>query len=63
MAQGTLGGIDLNNLTKNLESKSISNLYFTGEVVDVLGASGGYNLQWAWSSAGTVMKDIINKTT
>ena len=63
MAQATLGGISLNSLTKNLESKNISNLYFTGEVVDVLGASGGYNLQWAWSSAGTVMKEIINKTT
>lgn len=63
MAQGTLGGVNLNNLTKNLESKNISKLYFTGEVIDVLGASGGYNLQWAWSSAGTVMKDIINKIT
>lgn len=59
MAQGTLGGVSLNNLTKNLESKKISGLYFTGEVIDILGASGGYNLQWAWSSAGTVMKDIV----
>jgi hypothetical protein len=33
-----------------MESKSVSGLYFAGEVVDVSGQLGGYNLQWAWSS-------------
>lgn len=57
-AQGTSGGVRTEDLDANLGSQLIPNLYFTGEVIDVLGACGGYNLQWAWSSAGTVMKSI-----
>ncbi len=55
-AQVCAGGVDLNDLTKDLESKKNKGLYFIGEVVDVDGMCGGYNLQWAWSSgfiAGT----------
>jgi predicted flavoprotein YhiN len=33
-----------------MEAKSVSGLYFIGEVVDVTGHLGGYNFQWAWSS-------------
>jgi predicted flavoprotein YhiN len=33
-----------------MESKLTSGLYFAGEVVDIDGDCGGYNLQWAWSS-------------
>ncbi|SHE87050.1 NAD(P)/FAD-dependent oxidoreductase [Clostridium fallax] len=50
-AQVTIGGVDtkeINNLT--LESKLIKNLYFCGEIIDVDGDCGGFNLQWAWSS-------------
>ncbi len=50
-SQVTAGGIDLSlidNLT--LESKIHNGLYFTGEVLDIDGRCGGYNLQWAWSS-------------
>ena len=36
-----------------MESRLVSGLYFAGEVVNVDGICGGYNLQWAWSS-GTV---------
>jgi predicted flavoprotein YhiN len=39
-----------------MESKIVPNLFFAGEVVDVDGDCGGYNLQWAWASgfaAGT----------
>ncbi|MGL4489682.1 MAG: NAD(P)/FAD-dependent oxidoreductase, partial [Rhizobiaceae bacterium] len=36
---------------KTMESKSVKGLYFIGEVVDVTGWLGGYNFQWAWSSA------------
>jgi len=50
-AEVTAGGVDTNELSsKTMEVKTISNLYFIGEVVDVTGWLGGYNFQWAWSS-------------
>lgn len=50
-AQVTCGGVDTTQVSKRtMESKLISGLYFTGEILDVDGACGGYNLQWAWSS-------------
>ncbi|MEK6657047.1 MAG: NAD(P)/FAD-dependent oxidoreductase [Nitrospirota bacterium] len=50
-AEVTLGGIDTKELSsKTMESKQVSGLYFTGEVVDVTGQLGGYNLHWAWAS-------------
>ncbi|MBF0447036.1 MAG: NAD(P)/FAD-dependent oxidoreductase [Magnetococcales bacterium] len=50
-AEVTLGGVDTRQLnSKNLACKSVPGLYFIGEVVDVTGQLGGYNLQWAWSS-------------
>lgn len=52
-AQVTCGGVPLNELTEEMESRLVSGLYFAGEVVNVDGICGGYNLQWAWSS-GTV---------
>ncbi len=49
-AEVTLGGIDTNELSsKTMESGKVKGLYFTGEVIDVTGQLGGYNLQWAWS--------------
>lgn len=51
-AQVTIGGIDTDFVDpKTFESKIIPNLYFIGEVLDVDGACGGYNIQWAYSSA------------
>ena len=51
-AEVTLGGVETNELSsQTMESKKIENLYFIGEVVDVTGWLGGYNFQWAWSSA------------
>lgn len=44
------GGILLSELNNNLESIKQPSLYFIGEVVDVDGQCGGYNLQWAWTS-------------
>lgn len=61
MAQGTYGGVDTKEVRSTLESKRVTGLYLTGEVLDVLGACGGYNLQWAWSSAGTVMKALTGQ--
>jgi predicted Rossmann fold flavoprotein len=50
-AEVTLGGVDTNELSsKTMESKKQPGLYFIGEVVDVTGHLGGFNLQWAWSS-------------
>lgn len=50
-AQVSAGGVKLSEVNpKTLESKLISGLYFTGELLDVDGTCGGYNLQWAWSS-------------
>ncbi|MDH3973766.1 MAG: NAD(P)/FAD-dependent oxidoreductase [Deltaproteobacteria bacterium] len=50
-AEVTVGGIDCNALSsKTMESNALEGLYFIGEVLDVTGELGGYNLQWAWSS-------------
>ena len=50
-AEVTAGGIDTDELSsKTMESKKVQGLYFAGEVIDVTGQLGGYNLQWAWSS-------------
>ncbi len=50
-AEVTVGGVDTKALNpKTLECRSIQGLYFIGEVVDVTGWLGGFNLQWAWSS-------------
>lgn len=46
------GGVDTRDLSsQSLESKKLPGLHFIGEVVDVTGWLGGYNFQWAWSSA------------
>ncbi|SFU83100.1 NAD(P)/FAD-dependent oxidoreductase [Xenorhabdus koppenhoeferi] len=51
-AEVTLGGVDTNELSsKTMETHKVKGLYFIGEVVDVTGWLGGYNFQWAWSSA------------
>jgi len=51
-AEVTLGGIDTDELSsRTLESKQHPGLYCIGEVVDVTGHLGGFNFQWAWSSA------------
>ncbi|AIU90292.1 BaiN/RdsA family NAD(P)/FAD-dependent oxidoreductase [Pectobacterium odoriferum] len=51
-AEVTIGGVDTRTLSsKTMESSTVPGLYFIGEVVDVTGWLGGYNFQWAWSSA------------
>lgn len=50
-AQVTAGGINTDEIDpRTLESKLVKDLYFAGEIIDVHGDSGGFNLQWAWSS-------------
>ena len=60
-AQCTTGGIDTKEVNDNLESTIVNGLYFIGEVLDVDGDCGGYNLQWAWSSAYIAALNIISK--
>ena len=57
-AQVTKGGIPLKETTDELESKKARGLYFAGEILDVDGECGGYNLQWAYSSAKTVAEKL-----
>ncbi|MFV0421786.1 NAD(P)/FAD-dependent oxidoreductase [Oleidesulfovibrio sp.] len=61
-AEAACGGISTTDISsKTMESKLRKRLYFTGEVLDVTGQLGGYNLQWAWASgraAGLALKSI-----
>lgn len=50
ISQVTAGGVDFNEIDNNLMSKLVDNLYFAGEILDIDGRCGGYNLQWAWTS-------------
>ena len=50
-AQVCAGGVDTAEIdSRTLESKLVRGVYFAGEVIDIDGTCGGYNLQWAWSS-------------
>ena len=50
-AQVTAGGIATGQVDPDtMESKLCKGLYFTGELLDIDGICGGYNLQWAWTS-------------
>ncbi|HPK87158.1 MAG TPA: NAD(P)/FAD-dependent oxidoreductase, partial [Atribacterota bacterium] len=50
-AQVTCGGISVKEVNpETMESRIVPHLYFAGEILDVDGDCGGYNLQWAWSS-------------
>ena len=50
-AQVCTGGVRLGEVKRDtLESKLVPGLYFAGEILDVDGICGGYNLQWAWAS-------------
>ena len=52
------GGVFLDALDESLQCKTLSNLFFCGEVCDVDGICGGYNLQWAWTSGAIVGRAI-----
>ena len=53
------GGVDTTEVDpKTMESKLQKGLYFTGEVLDVDGDCGGYNLHWAWASAYAASKAV-----
>ena len=58
-AQVTRGGIPADEITDVLESKFVKNLFLAGEVLDVDGDCGGYNLQWAFTSGIYVAENIL----
>ncbi len=59
-SQVTAGGLDTTYFCdKTMESKDYKNLYAIGEILDIDGDCGGFNLQWAWSSAMAAADSII----
>ncbi|ANI30518.1 membrane protein [Yersinia entomophaga] len=61
-AEVTIGGVDTQELSsKTMEAHKVPGLYFIGEVVDVTGWLGGYNFQWAWSSAWACAQALASK--
>lgn len=60
-AEVTRGGVATDGLSsKTMMSNHVPNLYFIGEAVDVTGWLGGYNFQWAWSSAMAAARALPN---
>lgn len=58
-AQVTAGGVDTKDVNpKTMESKITPGLFFCGEILDIDGDCGGFNLQWAWSSAYAAATNI-----
>ena len=61
-AEVTLGGVDTNELSsRTMEARKAPGLYFIGEVMDVTGWLGGYNFQWAWSSAWACAQALVEE--
>lgn len=61
-AQVTHGGVRLTEVNpRTMESKIVRGLYFSGEILDVDGDCGGFNLQWAFSSGSAAAEAIINE--
>ncbi len=60
-AQVTKGGVRMSETTEHLESVKASGLYFAGEILDVDGQCGGFNLQWAFASAHEVAKSLVKQ--
>lgn len=59
-AEVTKGGVDCDFISsKTMQARGVAGLYFIGEVLDVTGWLGGYNFQWAWSSAVACADGIL----
>lgn len=56
-----VGGVDYNEINNNCESKIHNNLYFGGEILNIDGDCGGYNLHFAFSSGVRIAQDILKK--
>lgn len=58
-AEVTKGGVDTDALSSStMEARTVKGLYFAGEVMDVTGELGGYNLHWAWASGEAVGRNV-----
>ncbi len=61
-AEVTAGGISTDELSsRSMEARNVPGLYAIGEAVDVTGWLGGYNFQWAWSSAAAAAEAIATR--
>ena len=61
-AQVCAGGIRFDEVSRDtMESLCCKNLYLAGELLDVDGICGGYNLQWAWSSGAVAGKNAAKE--
>ena len=60
-AQVSQGGVKLSSLDESMQVKKTEGLYVVGEAVNVDGICGGYNLQWAWTSAALCADGIIGE--
>ena len=62
-AEVTRGGVATDQISsKTMESQTTPGLYFIGEALDVTGWLGGYNFQWAWSSAMAAARHLASRT-
>lgn len=61
-SQVTVGGVDIKEIVQEtLEIRKLPNFFVCGEIIDVDGDCGGFNLQWAWTSAYIAAKTIAKK--
>lgn len=61
-AMVSAGGVDTSEIFPNtMQSKIKPGVYFAGELIDVDGESGGYNIHWAFASAALAAKDIMKR--
>jgi predicted Rossmann fold flavoprotein len=61
-AMATKGGVSIDNIDpKTMMSKIVDNLYFTGELIDIVGKTGGFNLQLAFSTGFVAGKSIAKR--
>ncbi len=61
VSQVTAGGAELSQFKETLEAKNCRGLYVTGELLDIDGKCGGYNLSFAWSSGRTAGREAAQK--
>ena len=61
VAEVSHGGVSIDSITDSLESKKEKSVYFAGEILDVDGMCGGYNLMFAFASAEVIAKSFKDK--
>jgi hypothetical protein len=59
-AKVTWGGVNIDELDKNLQSKIVPWLYFAGEILDITGKTWGFNLQLSWTTGYVVGKSFFD---